>query len=73
MSPWWRAYDEAVDDPKLQQLKPELFKAFQYLLRHIAERRQAAVSPVGSVQVARQAGESARHNRRARGSRPDRR
>ena len=28
MSPWWRAYDEAVDDPKLQQLKPELFKAW---------------------------------------------
>jgi hypothetical protein len=28
MSRWWRAYDEAVDDPKLQQLRPELFKAW---------------------------------------------
>lgn len=28
MSRWWRAYDEAVDDPKLQKLKPELFKAW---------------------------------------------
>jgi hypothetical protein len=28
MSRWWRAYDEAVDDPKLQQLTSELFKAW---------------------------------------------
>ena len=28
MSRWWRAYDEAVDDPKLQNLKPELFKTW---------------------------------------------
>jgi hypothetical protein len=28
MSRWWRAYDEAIDDPKLQQLCPKLFKAW---------------------------------------------
>ena len=28
MSHWWRAYDEAVDDPKLQQLPAELFRAW---------------------------------------------
>lgn len=28
MSRWWRAHDEAVDDPKLQQLPGELFKAW---------------------------------------------
>jgi hypothetical protein len=28
MSRWWRAYDEAVDDPKLQKLPGELFKAW---------------------------------------------
>src|SRR5262249_2583427 len=25
---WWRAHDEAVDDPKLQMLPPHLFKAW---------------------------------------------
>lgn len=28
MSRWWRAYDEAVDDPKLQQLSAVLFRAW---------------------------------------------
>ena len=28
MNRWWRAYDEAVDDPKLQQLPDALFKAW---------------------------------------------
>jgi hypothetical protein len=28
MSRWWRAHDEAVDDPKLQQLSDGLFKAW---------------------------------------------
>lgn len=28
MSRWWRAYDEAVDDPKLQKLPAELFRAW---------------------------------------------
>lgn len=28
MSRWWRAYDEAVDDPKLQQLPAVLFRAW---------------------------------------------
>jgi 5-methylcytosine-specific restriction endonuclease McrA len=32
MSRWWRAYDEAVDDPKLQLLPPPLFKAWFNLL-----------------------------------------
>lgn len=29
---WWRAYDEAVDDPKLQRLSGELFKAWFNIL-----------------------------------------
>lgn len=29
---WWRAYDEAVDDPKLQNLAPELFRAWFNLM-----------------------------------------
>lgn len=32
MSRWWRAYDEAVDDPKLQRLPPALFKAWFNLM-----------------------------------------
>jgi hypothetical protein len=32
MSRWWRAYDEAIDDPKLQLLPPPLFKAWFNLL-----------------------------------------
>jgi hypothetical protein len=29
---WWRAYDEALSEPKLQQLPPELFKDWFNLL-----------------------------------------
>jgi hypothetical protein len=29
---WWRAYDEALDDPKLQRLDPSLFKTWFNLL-----------------------------------------
>lgn len=32
MSRWFRFYDEALDDPKVQLLKPELFKAWVNLL-----------------------------------------
>lgn len=32
MTHWWRAYDEAVDDPKLQLLPPPLFKGWFNLL-----------------------------------------
>ena len=32
MGHWWRAYDEAVDDPKLQLLPPPLFKVWFNLL-----------------------------------------
>lgn len=28
MSRWWRAYDEAVDDPKLQKLPAEIFRGW---------------------------------------------
>jgi hypothetical protein len=31
-SRWWRAYDEAVDDPKLQRLPPPLFKSWFNLM-----------------------------------------
>lgn len=32
MSRWWRAYEDAVDDPKVQRLPGELFKAWFNLL-----------------------------------------
>lgn len=32
MSRWFRFYDEALDDPKVQMLRPELFKAWVNLL-----------------------------------------
>ena len=32
MGRWWRAYDEALDDPKLQRLSPELFRCWFNLL-----------------------------------------
>jgi hypothetical protein len=32
MSRWWRAYEDAVDDPKLQRMSGELFKAWFNLL-----------------------------------------
>lgn len=32
MSRWWRAYDDAVDDPKVQRLPGELFKAWFNIL-----------------------------------------
>ena len=32
MSRWWRAYDEAADDPKLQRLSGDLFKSWFNLL-----------------------------------------
>jgi len=30
--PWWRFWDEALDDPKIQRLPPELFRAWVNLL-----------------------------------------
>ena len=42
MNRWWRAYDEAVDDPKLQRLPGELFKAW-FNLMCLASRNGGAL------------------------------
>lgn len=39
---WWRAHDEALDDPKLQRLPPELFKAW-FNLMCLASRNEGAL------------------------------
>lgn len=41
MSRWFRFYDEALDDPKVQRLSPHLFKAWVNLLCLAADRNGA--------------------------------
>lgn len=48
MSRWWRAYDEAVDDPKLQRLPPALFKSW-FNLCCIASKNGGTLPPIGDV------------------------
>lgn len=45
---WWRAYDEAVDDPKLQRLAPPLFKSW-FNLCCLASANGGALPPIGDV------------------------
>lgn len=42
MSRWFRFYDEALDDPKVQMLRPELFKAWVNLLC-LASKREGVL------------------------------
>ena len=48
MSHWWRAYDQAVDDPKLQCLAPPLFKAW-FNLMCIASESGGTLPAIGAV------------------------
>jgi hypothetical protein len=48
MSRWWRAYDEAVDDPKLQRLGPKLGWAW-FNLMCITSANGGALPPIGDV------------------------
>ncbi len=48
MSRWWRAYDDAVDDPKLQRLPGELFKSWFNLLC-LASRNNGKLPPLDDL------------------------
>jgi hypothetical protein len=48
MSRWWRAYDQAVDDPKLQRLAPPLFKAW-FNLMCLASANGGTLPVIGDV------------------------
>jgi hypothetical protein len=45
---WWRAYDQAVDDPKLQRLAPPLFRAW-FNLMCITSANGGTLPPMGDV------------------------
>ena len=45
---WWRAYDQAVDDPKLQRLAPPLFRAW-FNLMCIASANGGTLPAIGDV------------------------
>jgi hypothetical protein len=48
MSRWWRAYDEAVDDPKLQLLSDSMFRAW-FNIQCIASKNGGKLPAVASV------------------------
>jgi hypothetical protein len=45
---WWRAHDEAVDDPKLQRLPGEMFKAW-FNLVCLASRNGGVLPPLADI------------------------
>jgi hypothetical protein len=45
MSRWWRAYDEALNDPKVQRLPPHLFKTWFNLLC-VASKYDGVLPPI---------------------------
>jgi hypothetical protein len=51
MSKWFRAYDSALDDPKVQRLPGPLFKAWFNLLC-LASRNDGAIPPIEDVAFA---------------------
>jgi hypothetical protein len=48
MSRWWRAYDRALDDPKLQQLGPGLFQCW-FNLMCLASQHDGALPEVPDI------------------------
>ncbi len=48
MSRWWRAYDEAVDDPKLQRLGPKLGWAW-FNLMCISSKNNGCLPLIGDI------------------------
>lgn len=51
MSRWWRAYDEALNDPKLQKLSGDLFKSWFNLLC-LASKNEGQLPPMDDVAFA---------------------
>ena len=51
MTRWFRIYDEILDDPKVQLLSPEAFKAWVNLLA-IASRNDGHIPPVDTLAFA---------------------
>lgn len=51
MSHWWRAYDEALDDPKLQRLPAELFRAW-FNVMCITSRNGGMLPPTADIAFA---------------------
>ena len=51
MSRWWRAYDDALDDPKLQKLSADMFKAWFNLLC-LASRNDGLIPCIADVAFA---------------------
>lgn len=45
---WWRAYDEAADDPKLQRLPADLFRSW-FNLVCIASRNNGVLPPLADI------------------------
>lgn len=51
MSRWWRAYDEALNDPKLQKLSGDLFKSW-FNLVCLASKNEGQLPPMDDVAFA---------------------
>lgn len=51
MSRWFRIYDEVLDDPKVQRLQPDLFKAWVNLLC-LASRNAGELPPIDDIAFA---------------------
>lgn len=48
MGRWWRAYDDALDDPKVQMLPPVLFK-FWFNLLCVASKYEGLIPPTSEL------------------------
>lgn len=48
MSRWWRAHEDAVDNPKLQRMPGNLFKAW-FNLMCLASRNDGALPPIADI------------------------
>src|SRR6185503_1706467 len=45
---WWRAYDGALDDPKLQRLPPDVFKSW-FNLMCLASQHDGVLPPLDDI------------------------
>ena len=52
MSRWFRVYDEAVNDPKVQRLQPHLFKAWFNILCLANKAGNGVLPPVSDIAFA---------------------
>lgn len=51
MNSWWRAYNEAMEDPKLQRLPGELFKHW-FNLMCLASKKGGVLPPLDDIAFA---------------------